>query len=155
MAGAYSAANCFLESFAHYQKRASKLASYCLAWSRWREIGMSQGNKMEDLLRAKGYAAISSEQGIFSLLTTLYYNQGQLLVGLDGSNRNIQSYLEIEEGEIDQKQLLQNSNEKATGEKIAPRNQLERQLLAILEFSSWWWHQGSQNSWRSFLDYPQ
>lgn len=128
---AYSAANCFIESFAHYQRQKSKLSSYCLAWSSWREIGMSQGNKMEDLLRAKGYAAISSEQGIFSLLTTLYHGQGQLLVGLDGSNRNIQSYLEIQEGEIDRKQLLQNSNGKATGEKIAPRNKLERQLVSM------------------------
>ncbi len=129
--GAYSAANCFLESFAHYQRQKSKLSSYCLAWSSWREIGISQGNKMEDLLRAKGYAAISSEQGILSLLTGLYHGQGQLFVGLDGSNRNIQSYLEIEEGEIDQKQLLQNSNGKATGKKIAPRNKLERQLVAM------------------------
>lgn len=129
--GAYSGANCFLESFAHYQRQKSKLSSYCLAWSTWQEIGISQGNKMQHLLRAKGYAAISSEQGIFSLLTSLYHDQGQLLVGLDGSNRNIQSYLETEEGEIDRKQLLQNSNGKATGKKIAPRNKLERQLASI------------------------
>ena len=180
MAGAYSAANCFLESFAHYQKRAIELQNYCLAWSSWQEIGMSQENSMQEIGAQKGYFAIRVEQGLSSLLAALTSNQRQLLVGLDGSNRNIQSCLETkadnlqkltvyytptqgnessvlpalkvrdrfgvetrcqfeqlklmpltEEGEIDRKQLLQNSNGKATGTKIAPRNELERQLASI------------------------
>ncbi len=180
MAGAYSAANCFIESFARYQKRAIKLQNYCLAWSSWPEIGMSQGNTMQGLGAAKGYFAISVERGLSSLLAGLHYNQEQLLVGLDGSNRNIQSYLDTkadnlqkltvyftptqgngssvlqalkvrdrfgvetrckfeqlksipltEKGEIDREQLLEKIPGKVTGEKIAPRNELERKLASI------------------------
>jgi acyl-CoA synthetase (AMP-forming)/AMP-acid ligase II/acyl carrier protein len=97
---AYSAANCFLESFAHYQRREGKLASYCLAWSSWQDIGISQGNKMQDVLRTKGYFAIGVEQGLFSLLAGLHYNQRQLLVGLEGCNRNIRPYIETKANKL-------------------------------------------------------
>ena len=97
---AYSAANCFLESFAHYQRREGKLASYCLAWSSWQDIGISQGNKMQDVLRTKGYFAIGLEQGLFSLLVGLHYNPGQLLVGLEGCNRNIRPYIETKANQL-------------------------------------------------------
>lgn len=116
---AYSAANCFIESFAHYQRREGKLASYCFAWSTWLEIGISQGNKMQDVLRAKGYAAISLEQGLSSLLAGLHYDRGQLLVGLDGSKRNIQPYLETKANNL-QKLTVYFTPTKGNGSWILP-----------------------------------
>ncbi|MEH1866378.1 MAG: amino acid adenylation domain-containing protein [Nostoc sp.] len=90
--GAYAAANSFLNCFSHYQNSHSKLASYCLSWSMWDDIGMSQGKgyQMKNLLRAKGYCVMSSSQAISSMLASLQRQPTHLLIGLDGSNQNIQ-----------------------------------------------------------------
>ena len=95
-AGAYAAANGFMDVFSHYQRTSKDLVrSYCLAWSLWDEVGMSRGYQMKDLSRARGYYPISAEQGIYSLLAGLHDNQAHLIVGLDGSNPRIQRYTEI------------------------------------------------------------
>ncbi|MCM0593998.1 MAG: SDR family NAD(P)-dependent oxidoreductase [Gloeotrichia echinulata DEX184] len=91
--GAYTSANSFLHSFTHYQKQSSGLQSYCLAWSMWEDIGMSQGNEIKQLLSAKGYYAMSSEEAIASVLISLRHQQADLMIGLDGSNHNIHRYL--------------------------------------------------------------
>lgn len=90
--GAYAAANSFLERFSHYQKYNSELASYCFAWSMWDETGMSQGYQMKNLIRAKGFYVMSSSQAISSMLASLQHQQAHLLIGLDGSNQNIQRW---------------------------------------------------------------
>ncbi len=90
--GAYAAANSFLDSFSYYQKYNSGLASYCFAWSMWDETGMSQGYQMKNLVRAKGFYVISSSQAISSMLASLHNQQTHLLIGLDGSNQNIQRW---------------------------------------------------------------
>ncbi len=94
--GAYAAANSFLDYFSHYQRSQQLLRSYCFAWSMWDEIGMSRGYQMKELSRAQGYHAIKPAQGLQSLLVGLHHDQAQLLVGLDGSNRQIQRYTETE-----------------------------------------------------------
>lgn len=94
MIGAYAAANSFLDCFTHYQRYQRSLQSYCFAWGMWEAIGMSRNSQAKDLLRAKGYQAVTLKQGMHSLLVGLHHDQGQLLVGLDGANRNIRRYIE-------------------------------------------------------------
>lgn len=93
MIGAYAAANSFLDSFSHYQRQHS-LQSYCFAWGMWEAIGMSRETQAKDILRAKGYQAVTLKQGMHSLLIGLHHNCTHLLIGLDGSNRNIRRYIE-------------------------------------------------------------
>jgi acyl-CoA synthetase (AMP-forming)/AMP-acid ligase II/thioesterase domain-containing protein/acyl carrier protein len=99
-AGAYAAANRFVDGFSHYQRQSS-LHSYCFAWSMWDEVGMSRNYQMKDLTLARGYHAITSEQGLQSLLTLLHHNQTQLLVGLDASKRPIRRYIKTESYRIE------------------------------------------------------
>ncbi|MDF5712939.1 MAG: SDR family NAD(P)-dependent oxidoreductase [Rhizonema sp. NSF051] len=95
-AGAYAAANRFLEVFSHYQQYQSTLRSYCFAWSMWDEVGMSRNYHMKDLTRARGYSIISPEQGRHSFFVGLHSYSGNLLIGLDGSKQHIQQYREME-----------------------------------------------------------
>ncbi|MBN3894355.1 MAG: SDR family NAD(P)-dependent oxidoreductase [Nostoc sp. NOS(2021)] len=90
--GAYAAANSFLDRFSDYQNSQSELTSYCFAWSMWDETGMSQGYQMKNFIRAKGFYVMSSSQGISSMLASLQHQQTNLLIGLDGSNQNIQRW---------------------------------------------------------------
>lgn len=90
--GAYAAANTFLDSFSCYQKYNSKLTSYCFAWSMWDETGMSQGYQIKNLIRAKGFYVMSFSQAISSMLASLQHQQAHLMIGLDGSNQNIQRW---------------------------------------------------------------
>lgn len=84
--GAYSAANSFLDGFAQHQRRRHSTRSHCLEWSTWDELGISRGNPMRELMRSRGYYAISPKQGIFSFLAALRHGEDHLLIGLDGSN---------------------------------------------------------------------
>ncbi|MBD2441587.1 SDR family NAD(P)-dependent oxidoreductase, partial [Nostoc sp. FACHB-110] len=90
--GAYAAANSFLCGFSHYQNSHSKLTSYCFSWSMWDDTGMSQGYQMKNLIRAKGFYIMSASQAISSMLASLKHQQTHLLIGLDGSNQNIQRW---------------------------------------------------------------
>ena len=90
--GAYAAANSFLNSFTHYQNSQNKLTSYCFSWSMWDDTGMSQGYQMKNLIRAKGFHIMSCSQAISSMLASLHHQQHNLLIGLDGSNQNIQRW---------------------------------------------------------------
>ncbi len=94
-AGAYSAANRFLDTFSQYQRSRGSLQSYCLAWSMWEETGLSRNYQMKDLNRARGYSLISPRQGLNSFLVGLHQNYGYLLVGLDRSKQFIQQSLEM------------------------------------------------------------
>ncbi|MGH8002354.1 MAG: thioesterase domain-containing protein, partial [Brasilonema sp.] len=187
-AGAYAAANRFLDSFSHYQQHQSGLQSYCFAWSMWDETGLSRNYQMKDLNRARGYSIISHEQGLHSFLVGLRHEPGYLLVGLDGSKQYIQQYQEMEAhqtqklcayftaksavpveqlqglkvcdrlgtqstsnfvqleempllatGEIDREQLVTRKH-RANTERVAPRNELERQIASI---------------WQEVLNLPQ
>jgi malonyl CoA-acyl carrier protein transacylase len=92
--GAYVAANQFLESFTHYQRTKCGVKSYCFSWSLWDGIGISQDYQRGKLAQTKGYCAVSSLQAWYSLLIGLRHNQAFMLIGLDGSNRNIRKYVE-------------------------------------------------------------
>jgi NAD(P)-dependent dehydrogenase (short-subunit alcohol dehydrogenase family)/acyl carrier protein len=87
--GAYAAANCFLESFAQYQRVHCGLQSYCVSWSMWDDVGMSRGYHFKEFSQARGYHAIASHQGWCSLLTALHRAPATVLVGLDGKNQHV------------------------------------------------------------------
>ena len=91
-AGAYSAANSFLDVFTHYQNQHDSITSFCYSWSMWDEVGMSRGYQMKDLSRSRGYYAISAQQAIDSLWAGLYHDQSHLLIGLDGANPHIRRH---------------------------------------------------------------
>lgn len=93
-AGAYAAANNFLDAFAAYQRSQTAIDSYCFAWSMWDEVGMSQGFQMKEFSRIQGYYSISPQQGMQSLLGCLGHGQTQLFIGLDRSKPNVQRCLE-------------------------------------------------------------
>jgi acyl-CoA synthetase (AMP-forming)/AMP-acid ligase II/NADP-dependent 3-hydroxy acid dehydrogenase YdfG len=81
--GAYSAANRFLDAFAHRQRANTKVRSYCLDWSTWEDVGLSKDYPALETLRARGYEAISVRRGIQSLLAGICRAPGNLIVGLD------------------------------------------------------------------------
>jgi len=87
-AGAYSAANAFLDGFATFQRQ-NGVPSRSLAWSMWDEIGMSEGYQLRELSRARGYEAIGQKEGLQSMLAALTIDRDQIIIGIDGSNPNI------------------------------------------------------------------
>ena len=99
---AYSAANSFLDCCSLYQRSHFHPQTYCFNWTMWDDLGMSQGNPAyaRDAAGEMGYHVISKEQGLSSLIAGLERNQPQLIVGLDGSNRNIRRYIKTESDSI-------------------------------------------------------
>jgi NAD(P)-dependent dehydrogenase (short-subunit alcohol dehydrogenase family) len=88
---AYSAANSFVDSCCYAHRHGAHRRTYCFNWSIWEEVGMSQGNSefSKEAARRLGYQTISKEQGLHSLMAGLSRDVGQLIVGLDGANRQI------------------------------------------------------------------
>ncbi|WP_161975702.1 non-ribosomal peptide synthase/polyketide synthase [Tengunoibacter tsumagoiensis] len=93
-AGAYSAANSFLDTFVHYQRNRYGLQSYCFSWSMWDEIGISHGYHMKELTRARGYYVLPPRQALYSLLIGLQRTAPFLLIGLDGANQFIRRFIQ-------------------------------------------------------------
>ena len=89
---AYSGANAFLDTFALCQNLKSPSRYYCFAWSAWEDVGVSRRFRMKQLLHARGYQTMTAAQAVHALLAGLQTDQRQLMVGLDGSNRNIRRY---------------------------------------------------------------
>jgi acyl carrier protein len=96
--GSYAAANSFLESLNTYQKSKNLFPSYCYSWTTWQETGISQGYQMQYITRSQGYYDMTVRQGLDSFLTSLYHNQRQLIIGLDGSNSKINRFTSRSEG---------------------------------------------------------
>jgi len=88
LVGAYAGANRALENLA-LGLRARGFRAYSVAWSSWRETGMSRGVSTGDALRAKGIREISVEQGWNSLLVGLRHGKPLFMVGLDAANAAI------------------------------------------------------------------
>ena len=103
-AGAYAAANRFVEHFAHYQRHQGRLRSYCFAWSQWDEVGMSRQNALKEVARAHGYQAIAADQGLNALRVALHHNQADLLVGLDGAHPHLRRH--VETGTVQARQMV-------------------------------------------------
>ena len=88
LVGAYAAANRTLENITQCL-HARGFRAYSVAWSGWRETGMSRGRGAREALRAKGIREMSVEQGWNSLLVALRGDLPLLFVGLDPANTAI------------------------------------------------------------------
>jgi NAD(P)-dependent dehydrogenase (short-subunit alcohol dehydrogenase family)/acyl carrier protein len=93
-AGAYSAANRFLEHFTHEQRRTRASRHVCLAWSWWEKTGPARPEEVDRLARRRGYQAVSPSRGWASLLAALGRQTEHLLIGLDARSPSIRARLE-------------------------------------------------------------
>jgi acyl-CoA synthetase (AMP-forming)/AMP-acid ligase II/NAD(P)-dependent dehydrogenase (short-subunit alcohol dehydrogenase family) len=94
-AGAYAAANAFLDGFVHWQRRRSGLRSVSVAWTMWDGIGMSRGYGAQ-AAAARGFRLISAEQGLNSLLAVLHRDVPHAVVGVDPDARAVQHMFETD-----------------------------------------------------------
>jgi acyl carrier protein len=84
-AGAYSAANAFLDALAHEEALRGR-ACYSLAWSTWDGVGMSAAFAGRDGASRLGYLPLTVKQGLQSLAMIADAAPGHVLIGLDGRN---------------------------------------------------------------------
>ena len=91
-AGAYAAANAYLDALVRHRNVELARPSYSLAWSLWDEVGMSRGLGLRDPAWRRGYYAITLPQGMASLQAALAGEPAHLLIGLDGGNEHVQRH---------------------------------------------------------------
>jgi acyl-CoA synthetase (AMP-forming)/AMP-acid ligase II len=122
--GAYAAANNFLDAFSHHQRHVCRVQAYNLLWSSWSEIGMSREFEGGEVLRTHGYLSMTAEQGVASLLYALRHDQPQLLVGIDGANKNIQQHFRPDA-------VAAGAAVPVADAYLAPRTEVEKHLAKI------------------------
>ena len=88
-AGAYAAANRFVEHLAHALAGEGRARVHCVAFSRWDDVGMSRHSHTAELGRARGYQAIPAAKGIGSLLAALHRGPVRTIAGLDGASPHV------------------------------------------------------------------
>ncbi len=93
-AGAYSAANRFVEHFTCFQRHEAGYDARCYAWSMWDELGVSSGYAMKELSAARGYMSIEAREGVQSWAILLHQPFTTMMVGLDASKAHIQRHSE-------------------------------------------------------------
>jgi thioesterase domain-containing protein/acyl carrier protein len=93
LTGAYTAANTFLNYFSNFQRYSLGAKSFSMAWSTWKNRGMSMGSESNELLKLKGFLDIQPDQGLNSLLAGLTSDEPEIYIGLDKANSNIRSML--------------------------------------------------------------
>ncbi|AYK08267.1 non-ribosomal peptide synthetase [Brevibacillus laterosporus] len=97
MAGAYAAANQFVESFSQQMQASGDVKTYCFAWSLWDDIGMGRDLLvMKKILQSRGHQAIRSVKGLYSWLIGLMANDAFLYVGIDESKPDMSKLLAVE-----------------------------------------------------------
>ncbi|MFI0228009.1 amino acid adenylation domain-containing protein [Streptomyces sp. NPDC017086] len=89
---AYAAANAYLDALALH-RRAQGLPAQSLAWSMWRERGMSSGYRLTALTEARGYRVLDTTAALrsFDLARTL--DEPHLLIGADRSAPWVRSHV--------------------------------------------------------------
>ncbi|MEU7022634.1 amino acid adenylation domain-containing protein [Streptomyces sp. NPDC046203] len=89
---AYSAANAYLDGLAHY-RHAQGLPAQSLAWSMWRERGMSSGYQLAALTEARGYRVLDATAALRSLDLARTLPEPHLLIGADRTAPWVRSHL--------------------------------------------------------------
>ncbi|MEN8256275.1 MAG: SDR family NAD(P)-dependent oxidoreductase [Thermodesulfobacteriota bacterium] len=90
--GAYSASNSFLEAFSAYQRN-NGVQSYCLAYSLWKNTGMSADFSAHEASKKKGFWPIAARQGVSSTELMLGQEPSTYFIGLDESKGALQEYI--------------------------------------------------------------
>ncbi|MCP4152154.1 MAG: SDR family NAD(P)-dependent oxidoreductase, partial [bacterium] len=87
---AYASANSYLDGFCRAKRNSGNPHTYSLNWSSWTQVGMSKNDPehVRQTMKNKGYETITPEKGHHSLQLALTANQGQVIIGLDGSKGN-------------------------------------------------------------------
>jgi amino acid adenylation domain-containing protein len=93
-AGAYAAANRFVELFVRHRRHAGHTASHCLAFTQWDDVGMSRGSPTAARAAARGYLPVTPAEGVRSMLAALAGDEAVTLIGLDASSRWVRRHLE-------------------------------------------------------------
>lgn len=83
--GAYAAANAYLEAWALQMRQRGHNGLLSIAWSSWRDTGMSQGAMaaVVQASQAAGNLSIEPQQGLCALATALAAPWGDVSIGLD------------------------------------------------------------------------
>ncbi|MGW0336731.1 amino acid adenylation domain-containing protein [Streptomyces sp. NPDC003011] len=92
MNAAYAAANAYLDALALH-RRSLGLPAQSLAWSMWREHGMSRGYRLTALTEARGYRLLDAPAALrsFDLARTL--DEPHLLIGADRTAPWVRSHV--------------------------------------------------------------
>ena len=126
LTGAYSAANNFLDSFAAYQQRETKVAGRSLLWSSWKGTGMSRGVEAREALRLRGYIELEPGPALESLFGALTLPEPNLLIGVDGQNAKVRRFLSPDSIASQTPSPAQEENAP-----VEPRTETERHLARI------------------------
>ncbi|GGL80161.1 hypothetical protein GCM10010129_24750 [Streptomyces fumigatiscleroticus] len=92
MNAAYAAANAFLDALALH-RRALGLPAQSLAWSMWRERGMSRGYGLAALGEARGYRVLDTTAALRSFDLARTVDEPHLLIGADRSAPWVRSHV--------------------------------------------------------------
>ncbi|MFE0549047.1 amino acid adenylation domain-containing protein [Streptomyces pilosus] len=92
MNAAYAAANACLDALAHY-RRGLGLPAQSLAWSMWRERGMSRGYGLTALTEARGYRLLDVPAALRSFDLARSLDEPHLLIGADRTAPWVRSHV--------------------------------------------------------------
>lgn len=93
---AYSAANSFLDGCMFHRREHAHPRTWCVNWTMWDELGMSEGNPRyaRDVARTMGYHILTREQGLNSLMAVLHRDPAHVIVGLDDSIQHVRRFVD-------------------------------------------------------------
>ncbi|MEU0052605.1 amino acid adenylation domain-containing protein [Streptomyces sp. NPDC006309] len=89
---AYAAANAYLDALALH-RRGLGLPAQSLAWSMWRERGMSSGYRLAPLTEARGYRVLDTAAALRSYDLARTLDEPHLLIGVDRSAPWVRSHV--------------------------------------------------------------
>ncbi|WP_030864711.1 non-ribosomal peptide synthetase [Streptomyces sp. NRRL S-37] len=92
MNAAYAAANAYLDALAGY-RRSLGLPAQSLAWSMWRERGMSRGYGLTALTEARGYRLLDVPAALRSFDLARSLDEPHLLIGADRTAPWVRSHV--------------------------------------------------------------
>ncbi|MFC4036190.1 amino acid adenylation domain-containing protein [Streptomyces polygonati] len=92
MNSAYSAANAFLDALAVHRRHLG-LPGQSLAWSMWRERGMSRGYGLTSLTEARGYRVLDPAAALRSFDFARTLDEPHILIGTDRTAPWVRSHL--------------------------------------------------------------
>ncbi|WP_338895251.1 amino acid adenylation domain-containing protein [Streptomyces sp. TG1A-60] len=92
MNSAYAAANAFLDALAVHRRHLG-LPGQSLAWSMWRERGMSRGYELASLTEARGYRVLDPATAVRSFDFALSLDEPHVLIGADRTAPWVRSHV--------------------------------------------------------------